>query len=140
MIDSLLAGDFQAFGSALKHILLPAFTLGFVHLGVVARQVRAAMLEELQQDYIRTAKANGLSRFKVVFTEALPNAMIPSITVLGLATTQAAWLYFFADLAPPATIVAFSLLWSVGFIAPSIGTGLACLPRVLRDLRDQPYG
>ncbi len=60
-------------------------TLGFVHLGVVARQVRAAMLEELQQDYIRTAKANGCSRFKIVFTEALPNAMIPSITVLGLA-------------------------------------------------------
>ena len=58
------------------------------------------------------------------------------ITVLGLATTQAAWLYFFADPAPPATIVAFSLLWSVGYIAPSIGTGLACLPRVLRDLRD----
>lgn len=85
MIDSLIAGDLAVFGSALKHILLPAFTLGFVHLGVVARQVRAAMLEELQQDYIRTAKANGLSRFKIIFTEALPNAMIPSITVLGLA-------------------------------------------------------
>lgn len=84
MIDRSLAGDLQAFGSALKHILLPAFTLGFVHLGVVARQVHVAMLEELLQDYIRTAKANGLSRFKVVFTEALPNAMIPSITVLIL--------------------------------------------------------
>ena len=85
LVDSLLAGRFDAFASAFKHLILPAFTLGFVHLGVVARQVRAAMLDELQQDYVRTARANGISSFKIVFTEALPNAMIPSITVLGLA-------------------------------------------------------
>jgi peptide/nickel transport system permease protein len=85
LVDSLLAGRFDAFFSALQHIVLPAFTLGFVHLGVVARQVRAAMLDELQQDYVRTARANGLSSRAIIFTEALPNAMIPSITVLGLA-------------------------------------------------------
>lgn len=85
LIDSLIAGDFTAFKSVVGHLILPAFTLGFVHLGVVARQVRSAMLEELKQDYIRTARANGLSEFSIVFTEALPNAMIPSITVLGLA-------------------------------------------------------
>lgn len=85
LIDSLIAGDFTTFGSAVRHLILPAFTLGFVHLGVVARQVRSAMLEELGQDYIRTATANGLSKQKIIFSEALPNAMIPSITVLGLA-------------------------------------------------------
>ncbi|WP_377293655.1 ABC transporter permease [Rhizobium sp. SG2393] len=85
LIDSLIAGDMTAFGSAIRHLILPAFTLGFVHLGVVARQVRSAMLEELTQDYIRTATANGLGRWRVVFSEALPNALIPSITVLGLA-------------------------------------------------------
>lgn len=85
LIDSLIAGNFAAFKSAAEHIVLPAFTLGFVHLGVVARQVRAAMLEELQQDYIRTARANGVGEVAIVCREALPNAMIPSITVLGLA-------------------------------------------------------
>lgn len=85
LIDSLLAGDMTAFTSALRHIILPALTLGFVHLGVVARQIRSAMLEELQQDYVRTARANGLSRRSVIFREALPNALIPSVTVMGLA-------------------------------------------------------
>lgn len=85
LFDSLAAGDFTAFRSAVGHLILPAITLGFVHLGVVARQVRSAMLEELQQDYIRTARANGLSERAIIFGQALPNAMIPSITVLGLA-------------------------------------------------------
>lgn len=85
LIDTLLAGNVTAFLSALKHILLPALTLGFIHLGVVARQIRSAMLEEMQQDYVRTARANGLSERSVIFREALPNALIPSVTVLGLA-------------------------------------------------------
>jgi len=85
LIDALLAGDLTAFTSAVRHIILPALTLGFVHLGVVARQIRSAMMEELQQDYVRTARANGLSRRNVIFREALPNALIPSVTVLGLA-------------------------------------------------------
>ena len=85
LIDSLLAGDVAAFLSAARHLILPVFTLSFVHLGVVARQVRSAMLEEMTQDYIRTARANGLGWKTIVFTEALPNAMIPSVTMLGLA-------------------------------------------------------
>ncbi|WP_211208303.1 ABC transporter permease [Leeia oryzae] len=85
LIDTLLQGDKAAFVSALKHILLPAFTLGFVHLGVVARQIRSAMLEQLQEDYIRTAKANGTSKWGVILHHALPNALIPSVTVIGLA-------------------------------------------------------
>ncbi len=85
LVDSLLAGDMAAFRSALEHIMLPAITLGFVHLGVVARQIRSAMLEQLGEDYVRTARAFGLSPWSVVLRHALPNALIPSVTVLGLA-------------------------------------------------------
>lgn len=85
LIDSLIWGNGEAFLSVLRHLALPAFTLGFVHMGVVARQIRSAMLETLREDFVRTAKANGLSRAQVIFGHALPNALIPSVTVLGLA-------------------------------------------------------
>jgi len=85
LIDSLLSGDIETFFNALQHIILPATTLAFVHLGIVARQIRSAMLEQLGEDYIRTACANGMSRFTIIVRYALPNALIPSVTVLGLA-------------------------------------------------------
>jgi peptide/nickel transport system permease protein len=85
LIDSLLAGNLQAFGSALRHILLPGFTLGFVHLGIVTRQIRSSMLEAMQEDYVRTARANGLPRRSVIMGHALRNALIPSVTMIGLA-------------------------------------------------------
>lgn len=85
LVDSLLAGNRQAFVESVKHIVLPAFTLGFVHLGVVARQIRSSMLEQLNEDYIRTARANGLAKWTVILRHSLPNALIPSVTVLGLA-------------------------------------------------------
>ncbi|WP_028536955.1 ABC transporter permease [Paludibacterium yongneupense] len=85
LLDALLRGQRDVFFNALQHILLPAFTLGFVHLGVVARQIRSAMLGELGEDYIRTARASGLSAASVILRHALPNALIPSVTVLGLA-------------------------------------------------------
>ena len=71
--------------SAAKHLVLPAVTLAFVSLGVITRQIRGAMLEQLGEDYIRTARAYGLSQATVVLRHALPNALIPSITVIGLA-------------------------------------------------------
>jgi peptide/nickel transport system permease protein len=85
LIDSLLAGDRDAFFNSVQHLILPALTLAFVHLGIVARQIRSAMLEQLSEDYIRTARASGLPGWRIVMTHALPNALIPSITVLGLA-------------------------------------------------------
>ncbi|MCW1872861.1 ABC transporter permease (plasmid) [Erwinia sp. INIA-01] len=85
LIDSLLSGDMEAFVNALTHLILPATTLAFVHLGIVARQIRSAMLEQLSEDYARTALASGLSKFTIVVRYALPNALIPSVTVLGLA-------------------------------------------------------
>lgn len=85
ILDSLLTGNRPALISSLRHIILPAFTLGFVHLGVVARQIRSSMLEQLNEDYIRTSRANGLAKWTVILRHALPNALIPSVTVLGLA-------------------------------------------------------
>ncbi len=85
LVDTLLAGDLRAFGSAVAHLVLPAFTLGFVHLGVVTRQIRSSMLEVMQEDYVRTAKAGGLSRAQIIFGHALRNALIPSVTMIGLA-------------------------------------------------------
>ncbi len=85
LIDALVAGDWPVLRSAVRHIVLPAATLGFVHLGIVARQIRSSMLEQLGEDYIRTARAYGLSRWTIVLRHALPNALIPSVTMLGLA-------------------------------------------------------
>ena len=68
----------------LRTILLPALTLGLVQVGFIARMARAAMLEALNQDFVRTADAKGLSRFDVVIRHGLPNALIPIMTVIGI--------------------------------------------------------
>ncbi|WP_163335232.1 ABC transporter permease subunit, partial [Enterobacter hormaechei] len=80
LLDALLEGNGEVFFNALQHLILPSLTLAFVHLGIVARQVRSPMLEQLSEDYIRTARASGLPGWYIVLRYALPNAMIPSIT------------------------------------------------------------
>jgi dipeptide transport system permease protein len=84
LVDSLLSGDKGAFRSALSHLVLPAIVLGTNPLAVVARMTRSAMLEVLGEDYIRTARAKGLPRLRVVGIHALRNALIPVVTVIGL--------------------------------------------------------
>ena len=84
LVDSLLSDDTDAFWSSLQHLILPAIVLGTNPLAVVARMTRSAMLEVLGEDYIRTARAKGLSKLRVVGLHALRNAMIPVITVIGL--------------------------------------------------------
>ena len=84
LIDSLIAGDDGAFGSALAHLVLPAIVLGTNPLAVIARMTRSAMLEVLGEDYIRTARAKGLPALRVVGLHALRNALIPVVTVIGL--------------------------------------------------------
>jgi dipeptide transport system permease protein len=84
LIDSLLSGEPGAFASALSHLVLPAIVLGTVPLAVIARMTRSAMLEVLGEDYIRTARAKGLSPFRVVAIHALRNALIPIVTTIGL--------------------------------------------------------
>ncbi len=84
LIDSLLSGQQGAFRSALSHLILPTIVLGTIPLAVIARQTRSAMLEVLSEDYVRTARAKGLSPFGVVGIHALRNALIPVITTIGL--------------------------------------------------------
>jgi dipeptide transport system permease protein len=84
LIDALLSGEEGAFKSALSHLALPMVVLGTNPLAVIARMTRSAMLEVLGEDYIRTARAKGLSTFRIVSVHALRNALIPVITVIGL--------------------------------------------------------
>jgi len=84
LIDSLLAGEKGAFWSTVMHLILPTFVLGTNPLAVITRMTRSAMLEVLGEDYIRTARAKGLSSLRVVAVHALRNALIPIITVIGL--------------------------------------------------------
>ena len=84
LINSLLSGQQGAFKSAASHLILPTIVLGTIPLAVIARQTRSAMLEVLSEDYVRTARAKGLSTFRVIGVHALRNAMIPVITTIGL--------------------------------------------------------
>ena len=84
LIDSLLSDQKGAFLSALSHLVLPSIVLATIPLAVIARQTRSAMLEVLSEDYVRTARAKGLSPFRVIGVHALRNAMIPVITTIGL--------------------------------------------------------
>ncbi len=83
-IDSLLYGNWPAFVSALRHLILPTVVLATIPLAVIARQTRSAMLEVLGEDYVRTARAKGLSPRRVVNVHALRNALIPVVTTIGL--------------------------------------------------------
>ncbi|UFJ41452.1 ABC transporter permease [Brevibacillus humidisoli] len=85
LLDSLLTGNWSAFTNSLWHLILPAMTLSFAQLAIVTRQVRASMLEVLGQEYIRTALANGIKGPLLLVRYALRNALIPTITVVGLS-------------------------------------------------------
>ncbi|QLH40136.1 MAG: ABC transporter permease subunit [Defluviicoccus sp.] len=85
LIDTALEGDVAAFTSAVHHLVLPAVVLGTIPLATIARMTRSAMLEVLNTEYIRTARAKGLSPVRVVGVHALRNALIPVVTVVGLA-------------------------------------------------------
>ncbi|MCY1173760.1 nickel ABC transporter, permease subunit NikB [compost metagenome] len=84
LIDTLLSDEEGAFKDALMHLILPAIVLGTIPLAVIARMTRSAMLEVLREDYVRTARAKGLSPARVVFVHGLRNALIPVLTVVGL--------------------------------------------------------
>ena len=84
LIDSLMSGQDGAFLSALHHLVLPTIVLGTIPLAVIARITRSSMLEVLNEDYVRTARAKGLSPMRVIGLHALRNALIPVITSIGL--------------------------------------------------------
>ncbi len=84
LVDSLLTGNWEAFWNGLRHIILPAAVLGYAATASIARITRASMLDVLTQDYIRTAKAKGMSKKVVIYRHALKNALIPVVTIIGL--------------------------------------------------------
>lgn len=84
LIDSLIAGDLETFRAAMAQMVLPAVTLALFALAPIARMTRAAMLNALTSDYVRTARANGLSRASILGTYAFRNASLPLLTTLGM--------------------------------------------------------
>jgi peptide/nickel transport system permease protein len=106
-IDTLIALDFTRFWDALTHLLLPAAILGWVLMGTITRMVRASMLEVLDQDYVRTARAAGVPERLVMRRYALRNAILPTLTIVGLA---------FAILITGAVLVETIFTW------PGVGT------------------
>ncbi len=85
LVDTVLAADGAAFWNAWRHLVLPALTLGLFSTAVIARMTRSAMLEVLSQEYIRTARAKGLARTRVIVHHGLRNAMIPTLTIIGIS-------------------------------------------------------
>jgi ABC-type dipeptide/oligopeptide/nickel transport system permease component len=83
-VDAALRGQWDIFQSSVEHLILPSIVLGSFALGIIARMLRSSLLAALGDDYVRTARAKGLSEKKVVAGHAMRNALIPTITVLGL--------------------------------------------------------
>ncbi|HET8984178.1 MAG TPA: ABC transporter permease [Trueperaceae bacterium] len=85
VLDSLLRGQFQLFGSALLHLVLPAFALGTHTMALIMRMTRSSMLDVLRRDYVRTAMSKGLPPLAVVAKHTFRNALLPIVTVVGLS-------------------------------------------------------
>jgi peptide/nickel transport system permease protein len=86
VVDTLIAGDFEAFVDALRHLVLPGLALGTIPLAIVMRITRASVIDVLNEDYVRTAHAKGLPSSTVDGRHVLRNALLPVVTVIGLQT------------------------------------------------------
>jgi peptide/nickel transport system permease protein len=84
LIDSLITANWAGFKDSLSHIILPAVALATIPMGIIARMTRSSMLDVLQEDYIRTARAKGLGGRLVLYRHALKNAALPVVTIIGL--------------------------------------------------------
>src|SRR3712207_7632276 len=84
LVDSLLTLNFAGFWNGLLHLIMPALALGTIPMAIVTRMTRSSMLEVMGEDYVRTARAKGVVPWRVIFKHALRNAMLPTITVIGL--------------------------------------------------------
>ena len=85
LVDSLLAGEWEVFVNALRHIILPASLLGYFSLAYISRMTRSFMLEQLRQEYVVTARVKGLGERHVVWRHAFGNVMLPLVTVVALS-------------------------------------------------------
>jgi ABC-type dipeptide/oligopeptide/nickel transport system permease component len=84
LVDSLLTLNFAGFWEGILYLIMPAVALGTIPMAVVMRMTRSSMLEVMNEDYVRTARAKGVVPWHVIFKHALRNAMLPTITVIGL--------------------------------------------------------
>jgi peptide/nickel transport system permease protein len=84
LVDSLLTLNFGGFWNGLLHLIMPALALGTIPMAIVMRMTRSSMLEVMGEDYVRTARAKGVVPWRVVFKHALRNALLPTVTVIGL--------------------------------------------------------
>lgn len=115
-VDTLLAGDGKLFLDALRHLILPAFVLGWAVAGTISRLVRANMLEVLEREFILTARAKGAGEMRVVIRHALRNTLVPTLTVIG---------YSFAYLLTGAVLTETIFSWpGMGSYAVSAARGL----------------
>lgn len=110
LIDSVITMNWPAFASSFYHLILPSACLAYIALSTIARMTRSSMLEVLSQDYVKSAKAKGLSNFKVIYKHALRNALIPTTTVIGLT---------FGNILGGAVLIELIFRW------PGIGTYVA---------------
>ncbi|WP_425352977.1 ABC transporter permease [Alsobacter soli] len=85
LVDTAMAGEWEAFGNAFSHLILPASLLGYFSLAYISRMTRSFMLNELNQEYVTAARAKGLSEARVIWRHALRNAMVPLVTVIALS-------------------------------------------------------
>ena len=85
LVDTLVEGDFLKFANVFSHIILPAFCLSYVYLAIITRIVRSSMISAMGQEFITTARANGISETIVILKHGLKNAMIPTVTITGLS-------------------------------------------------------
>lgn len=88
LVDALLEGNGPVFFNALSHIILPAFCLSYVYLAVITRIVRSSMIAVMEQDYVTTARANGISEPVVILKHCLKNSLIPTVTIAGLSVGE----------------------------------------------------
>jgi len=85
LVDTVIKGEWAAFGNALSHLILPASLLGYFSLAYISRMTRSFMLNELGQEYVVAARAKGLSEARIIWRHALRNAMVPLVTVIALS-------------------------------------------------------
>tara|TARA_B100000700_G_scaffold288598_1_gene345232 strand:+ start:12157 stop:13179 length:1023 start_codon:yes stop_codon:yes gene_type:complete len=109
IIDSIISKNFEIFFASLRHLILPSLTLGLLLSGIFSRALRLNLGEILQKDYIEAAKSRGIKRTKILFNHALPNTLLPILTITGLTV---------------ASLIGGALLIEITFSWPGIALGL----------------
>ncbi len=109
LVNSIFNGNWEQFRDALWHLLLPSVAVGTIPLAIIARMTRSSLLEVLGLDYIRTARAKGLSQRVVILKHALRNALIPIVTIVGIETGG---------------LLSGAILTETVFLLPGVGTAL----------------